>query len=88
MKRALAQYEGCSPDAIASGSKAQMMYFVEDAKADIAQLHAALTKAQKALAMIVSPNAIARSSIIDAFANLKSSAPLSPPPARLMALAR
>lgn len=38
MRRALEQYASCSPDAIASGSKAQMMYFVEDAKADIALL--------------------------------------------------
>lgn len=38
MRRSLERYQLCSADAIASGSKAQMMYFVEDAKADIATL--------------------------------------------------
>lgn len=36
--RTLAGYAGCSADAIASGSKAQVMYFIDDAKADIATL--------------------------------------------------
>lgn len=38
LRRSLEQYAGCNPHAVASGSKAQMMYFVEDAKADIATL--------------------------------------------------
>ncbi len=42
LKRQPVQYEGCTPKAIASGSEAQMMYFVEDAKADIATLLGAL----------------------------------------------
>lgn len=40
MKRSLDRYAGTSPEAVASGSSAQMMYFVEDAKADIAVLAA------------------------------------------------
>lgn len=42
LARPLASYAACSPDAVASGSKAQMMYFVEDAKADIAKLAATI----------------------------------------------
>jgi hypothetical protein len=42
MRRKLDQYSNCSPTAIAEGSRAQMMHFVEDAKADIASLAKAL----------------------------------------------
>lgn len=38
MRRLPIQYASASPNAIASGSKAQMMYFVEDAKHDIGVL--------------------------------------------------
>lgn len=43
LRRSLDSYRGCLADAVASGSKAQMMYFVEDAKADIATLAASLS---------------------------------------------
>lgn len=49
LRRSLATYQACSPNAVASGSKAQMMYFVEDAKADIATLAALLDEAVEAL---------------------------------------
>lgn len=38
LRRKPEQYAGASPKAIAAGSTAQMMYFVEDAQADIATL--------------------------------------------------
>lgn len=47
LKRKLTQYSNCSPDAIAQGSSAQMMYFVADAKHDIAILSARI-EAQEA----------------------------------------
>lgn len=42
MRRSLESYRDCQGSAIASGSAAQMAYFVEDAKADIAALAASL----------------------------------------------
>lgn len=36
--RKLSQYAGCTPEAVSGGSPAQMMFFVRDAKADIAFL--------------------------------------------------
>ena len=38
LNRDLILYEKCSPEAVAQGSAAQMFYFVQDAKADIATL--------------------------------------------------
>ncbi len=46
LRRTLASYEACKANPIASGSKAQMMYFIEDAKADIATLATALEGSQ------------------------------------------
>ena len=46
LRRTLASYEACKANPIASGSKAQMMYFIEDAKADIATLATALEASQ------------------------------------------
>ena len=42
LRRSLESYQGCAANAVASGSKAQMMYFVEDAKADIDTLATSL----------------------------------------------
>lgn len=50
LRRPLATYQGCSPKAVASGSTAQMMYFVEDAKADIATLAQATVEISAAAA--------------------------------------
>ncbi|NLS03570.1 hypothetical protein HGP14_09390 [Rhizobium sp. P32RR-XVIII] len=36
LERSVEQWAGCDANAIASGSKAQMMHFVQDAKKDIA----------------------------------------------------
>ena len=44
--RTAQSYRDCQPNAVASGSKAQMMYFVEDAKADIATLLSTLDTAR------------------------------------------
>ena len=38
MRRTVQSYAGCIPSAVASGSAAQMQFFVADAKADIAVL--------------------------------------------------
>lgn len=38
LQRTLEQYANCTASGVAGGSKAQMMYFVEDAKKDIATL--------------------------------------------------
>ena len=38
LRRAVATYEACSANEVASGSKAQMIYFVEDAQKDIGAL--------------------------------------------------
>ncbi|WP_173931352.1 hypothetical protein [Chelativorans sp. Marseille-P2723] len=40
LRRKLSQYHGAAPKAIADGSRAQMIFFVEDAKHDIATLDA------------------------------------------------
>ncbi|WDR03657.1 hypothetical protein PSQ19_06190 [Devosia algicola] len=40
MNRTLEQYRDCTAQGVASGSTAQMQYFVDDAKADIAELAA------------------------------------------------
>ncbi len=42
LKRSLERYAGCCPETIAQGSKAQVVFFIEDAKADIASMAAAL----------------------------------------------
>ena len=56
LKRKPEQYAGASPNAIASGSKAQMMYFVEDAKSDIAALLDRIESLEKALERIAEGN--------------------------------
>jgi hypothetical protein len=48
MKRTLEQYANTSPRAVADGSPAQMFYFVQDAKADIAELAATLAEQRRA----------------------------------------
>lgn len=75
LRRPLSQYAGCTPNGVASGSEAQMMYFVEDAKADIASLArsnadllSALRECQSVLALMVSPKAIQQTTILHAFA--------------------
>jgi len=75
LRRTLSQYAGCTPNGVASGSKAQMMYFVEDAKADIAalaqsngELLSVLRECQSALATMISPVAIQQTSVLNAFA--------------------
>lgn len=47
LRRKPEQYAGASPKAIAGGSTAQMMYFVEDANADIATLLAGIERLTK-----------------------------------------
>jgi len=42
LQRTLQQYANCTASGVVGGSKAQMMYFVEDAKKDIATLSSAL----------------------------------------------
>lgn len=49
MKRTLEQYAATSPRAVADGSPAQMFYFVQDAKADIAELAAKVSELEKLL---------------------------------------
>jgi len=75
LRRTVATYEACTPNEVASGSKAQMMYFVEDAQADIgaladanANLLGALQQCQRALATIVGPEAIRQTTVINAYA--------------------
>jgi len=60
LKRKPEQYAGASPNAIASGSKAQMMYFVEDAKSDIAALLDHIEALRKALEPFVEAGETAR----------------------------
>jgi hypothetical protein len=47
LRRTLDQYANCTPAAVSGGSQAQMYYFVEDAKHDIAALAEALRKIDK-----------------------------------------
>lgn len=54
LKRKLTQYSNCSPDAIAQGSSAQMMYFVADAKHDIAILSARIEAQEAEIARLKS----------------------------------
>lgn len=68
LRRTLASYQGCTANAVATGSKAQMMYFVEDAKADIASLSDALRECQQTLAMMIQPGAIQNTTVLQAFA--------------------
>lgn len=49
MRRTLDRYAHVKPSTIAAGSAAQTMFFVEDAKADIAELAAMLKLAAGAL---------------------------------------
>ena len=49
MRRAFSQYECCSPEAISQGSQAQVMFFVRDAKHDIAALRASEAELVEAL---------------------------------------
>jgi hypothetical protein len=68
LRRPLATYEACKPDAVASGSQAQMMKFVDDAQADIASLAAALGECQQVLAMMIAPEAIKTTTVVNAYA--------------------
>jgi hypothetical protein len=68
LRRTVATYGACSPNEVASGSKAQMIYFVEDAQKDIAALADALADCQSVLAMMVAPNAIKRTTVLTAWA--------------------
>ncbi len=43
MRRTMDQWRGMKADAIMAGSPAQMRYCIEDAQADIIQLHAEVT---------------------------------------------
>ena len=67
MRRSLDQYKNAVPQAVADGSRAQMIYFVEDAQMDILELYRALEQSQKALAMMISPEAIMGSTVSAAF---------------------
>jgi hypothetical protein len=49
LNRTLDRWAGCASCAIASGSTAQMMYFVDDAKADIATLAAEIDAREELL---------------------------------------
>lgn len=40
LRRSIARYAGCTAEAVAGGSIAQMKYYVQDSKADIATLGA------------------------------------------------
>ena len=57
MRRDPCQYANCSPDAISQGSQAQMKFFVDDAKHDIAWLLAENARLRKALARAQSEDA-------------------------------
>jgi hypothetical protein len=48
MRRDPSQYANCSPDAISQGSQAQMRFFVDDAKHDIALLVARVAELEAA----------------------------------------
>lgn len=56
LRRSLHRYQGCKAEAIAAGSQAQMMHFVDDAKSDIATLSDALRNAQQVLAILIDPD--------------------------------
>lgn len=81
LRRSLERYEGCTANAIASGSKAQMMYFVEDAKADIATMGAALVEAKEAISYAMRGTADAEQSDKYAATIAKIDAALSASPA-------
>lgn len=68
LHRPLATYQGCKPDAVSSGSQAQMMKFVEDAQADIATLAATLVECQHVLALMIAPDAIKTTTVVNAYA--------------------
>ena len=70
MRRSLRRYRDCTPEAVSGGSKAQMLHFVSDAKADIAELASALSDCQRALAMLIAPDAIRQTTVIHAFAQV------------------
>ena len=70
MRRTVATYEACTPEEVASGSKAQMMNFVADAQRDIGALADALTECQRALATLIAPDAIRQTTVINAFAQV------------------
>jgi len=68
LNRTLGSYQFCTPEAVSSGSQAQMHFFVADAKADIAMLASALRDCQAALATLIVPDNIKATSIVNAFA--------------------
>lgn len=47
LRRKLAQYAGCTAEAVSGGSVAQMKFFVTDAKADIATMAALIERVAK-----------------------------------------
>lgn len=49
MRRTVATYEACQPEAVAAGSQAQMSHFVFDAQHDIALLADVLDECREAL---------------------------------------
>ena len=54
MKRAIQQWRNCDPGAmVAHQSQAALTYALEDAKADILQLHGALERAERKLTAYV-----------------------------------
>tara|TARA_R110000851_G_C13100092_1_gene568103 strand:+ start:6135 stop:6401 length:267 start_codon:yes stop_codon:yes gene_type:complete len=68
LNRSLDRYEGCEAYAISSGSPAQMAHFITDAKHDIATLAEALRQCQSALSMMIAPDAIKTTTVVNAFA--------------------
>lgn len=70
LNRSITAYQACDPQAVASGSAAQMANFVEDAKADIAMLGRALQLCQRSLADLIVPDAIKSTTVVNAFAQV------------------
>lgn len=68
LRRTVATYEACTPEAVSGGSQAQMMNFVRDAQHDIGALADALHECRKALAMMIAPDAIQNTTVLNAFA--------------------
>jgi hypothetical protein len=70
LNRSITAYQACDPQAVASGSKAQMANFIEDAKSDIAMLGRALQLCQRTLADLIKPDVIRDTSALHAFAQV------------------
>lgn len=55
MKRKIEQWKGCEPNAMLTQSEAAMLFALEDAKADILELHAENARFRNVMRMIAYP---------------------------------